>query len=98
MDTTPPVINCPSDISRLIPCNPDGESSVVTWQEPATTDDSGTVNRQTRTHQSGQSFPIGTTVVTYTFADPSGNTATCTFTVTITTTGKHETILIKVVI
>ncbi|MFN8231093.1 MAG: HYR domain-containing protein [Bacteroidia bacterium] len=32
---------------------------------------------------SGSSFPVGTTVVTYTAADGAGNTATCSFSVTV---------------
>lgn len=36
---------------------------------------------------SGSAFPVGTTVVTCTATDSSGNTSTCTFTVTVQDTG-----------
>ena len=56
---------------------------VVTWTEPTASDDSGMTPTVTQSHQPGDSFPVGTTRVTYTFTDMAGNQAMCSFTVTI---------------
>ena len=81
----PPVITfCPSDISSTTSCNAGGSTTPVTWQQPIATDNSGMVNLQSQSHQSGEAFPVGMTQVTYIFINPSGKTATCTFMVTIT--------------
>ena len=56
----------------------------VPWIEPSATDNSGaTPTLIARSHQPGDSFPVGTTQVMYTFTDMAGNEATCTFSVTI---------------
>ncbi|XP_071489593.1 uncharacterized protein [Diadema antillarum] len=85
LDTTPPVIDgCPSDIAIEAA---DGASDVsVTWIEPTATDDSGSVSL-TQTAIPGDSFPLGSTEVTYTFSDPSGNSATCSFSVVVSGIG-----------
>ena len=57
-------------------------SRVVTWIEPTATDDSGFQPTVVSTHQSGSSFPVGTTQVTYIFMDQAGNEATCAFSIT----------------
>ena len=54
-------------------------NAVVTWTEPTATDNSGMTATITQTHQPGDSFPVGTTQVTYTFTDQAGNRATCQF-------------------
>ena len=75
----PTVQNCPQSITvETIGTT----SAVVTWDEPTATDDSGIPPTVTRSHQPGQSFPVGTQQVTYTFTDQAGNQATCSFTVT----------------
>ncbi|XP_071505195.1 hyalin-like [Diadema antillarum] len=81
LDTTPPVIDgCPSGIAIEAAS---GASDVsVTWVEPTATDDSGSVSL-TQTAIPGDIFPLGSTVVTYTFSDPSGNSATCSFSVVV---------------
>src|SRR5690606_31461246 len=38
-------------------------------------------------HNSGDRFPVGTTTVTYTATDGTGNTATASFTITVRDTG-----------
>ncbi|MBT1698108.1 HYR domain-containing protein [Fulvivirgaceae bacterium PWU4] len=80
-DATAPVFTmCPSSltVSATASCE-----AVVTWPTPVATDNcTGTVNI-TGDHSSGDSFPIGTTVITYTARDGAGNTATCAFTVTV---------------
>ena len=53
----------------------------VDWTVVAT-DYSGSVDL-TSTHNPNDTFPIGTTEVSYTASDAAGNTAYCNFTVTI---------------
>ncbi len=80
LDTVSPVINaCPSDIIVV----PDSSecSPVVTWVEPTSTDNC-TVTL-TSNFSSGDNFPVGTTTVIYNAQDPSGNSASCSFTVTV---------------
>ena len=55
----------------------------ATWSEPTVTDDCG-VASVVSSHTSGDSFPVGDTLVTYTATDVSGNVNTASFTVTIT--------------
>ena len=57
-------------------------STTVTWIEPTATDNSGETPTVTQSHQPGDSFPLGTTQVSYRFTDMSGNEATCSFTIT----------------
>ena len=45
-------------------------------------DNSGSVTL-TSNYQSGDSFPTGDTYVVYTASDPTGNTVTTTFTLTV---------------
>ncbi|HEU4719256.1 MAG TPA: HYR domain-containing protein [Bacteroidia bacterium] len=82
-DVENPVIsNTPSSIS----VNNDAGlcGAVVSWTPPTATDNcSATL---TSNYNSGDLFPPGTTTVTYTATDPSGNTATSSFTVTVTDT------------
>ncbi len=57
-------------------------TAVVTWTEPTANDNSGSVTL-TSSHSSGDAFPIGETIVTYTAVDDAGNQIEETFTVTI---------------
>ncbi len=59
------------------------ESATISWTEPIGTDNSGMTPVTTKTHSPGDSFPVGTTQVMYTFTDQFGNEAVCTFAVTI---------------
>ncbi len=71
-DTEAPTITgCPTSFAA---CNP------ISWTPPAITDNCS-VN-VTASHAPGV-FPNGTTTVTYTATDPSGNTSTCSFNVTV---------------
>ena len=58
-------------------------SATATWPEPTATDDSGVAPIRSRSRAPGQSFPVGTTVVTYRFTDISGNSKTCQFQVVV---------------
>ena len=70
--------------------NTDANSSTatVTWIPPVTSDNANEGVTVTSSHNSGYSFAIGTTTVTYTATDPYGNSATTSFDVVIT--GKME--------
>ena len=81
VDSTPPTINrCPQSSSYMVAIGT--TSRVVTWIEPTATDDSGVQPTVVSTHQSGSSFPVGTTQVIYIFMDQAGNEATCAFSIT----------------
>ncbi len=78
-DVIAPVFsNCPSNISLTTT----GTTSVATWTAPTATDNCGTPTI-TSTANSGTSFNIGTTTVSYTATDAKGNKATCSFSVTL---------------
>ena len=82
VDTTPPTINVPSNtITRQVELGEPGVN--VEYQEPTASDISGVANLVSRTAQPGDFFPVGQTVVTYTFQDPSGNPASGTVTVNV---------------
>lgn len=81
-DTSDPTITCPSDINQGTDTN--SCDAVVTWMTPVVSDDCGTATITGNTHNSGDTFPLGTTTVEYTVADAAGNTATCSFDVIIT--------------
>ncbi|WP_430405764.1 HYR domain-containing protein [Fluviicola sp.] len=83
-DTEAPVItSCPSNIS--VSNDPSVCGAMVTWTLPVATDNCPGVT-MTSTHNSGDNFPLGTTTVTYSATDAAGNTATCTFDITVNDT------------
>ena len=57
-------------------------TATVTWTEPTATDNDG-VKAVTSDHKPNEKFPIGETTVTYTATDNSGNTASCSFKITV---------------
>ena len=82
VDNIPPVIReCPDDIQVSSPTG--ANSAFVSWTEPTATDNSGNTPFVRRTHTPNSAFFIGTTVVTYTFSDRYGNSAACSFDVTV---------------
>ena len=80
LETVPPVIGTCPDISVF---TTDPAGAVVTFTSPTATDNSPTPPTVTCVPASGSLFPLGTTVVTCTTRDGSGNTATCTFSVIV---------------
>ncbi|XP_071804899.1 uncharacterized protein [Asterias amurensis] len=75
---------------RLKDCPMDQEAfadstnyTTVTWAAPMVEDNSMSMVDLTLSNSSGTSFPVGTTLVTYTATDPSGNADTCSFNVTV---------------
>jgi HYR domain len=83
-DTTPPTVSVPSGASGTT--TTPGGTAVVTWS-PATASDTvdGSLT-PTCNHNSGDSFPVGTTTVTCTATDSHGNTGSKSFDVTVTFT------------
>ena len=80
--SAPTVVNCPSSIivSAGATC-----TGVATWTAPTVSDNcSGSTIAQTAGLASGSAFPLGVSTITYTATDGAGNTATCSFTVTVT--------------
>ncbi|MGS2725040.1 HYR domain-containing protein [Psychroserpens sp. BH13MA-6] len=85
-DTEAPTITCPSDIIQNTDAGYCG--AIVNFAVPTATDNcSATVSiNQLNGLSSGSFFPIGTTTNTFEFTDDAGNTATCSFDVTINNT------------
>lgn len=80
-DTTPPVLSgTPAD---LIVEQTGPAGAVVTYTAPTATDDRDPAPVVTCVPASGSTFTAGTTTVTCTARDASGNTTTATFTVTV---------------
>ncbi len=78
-DTTAPVIDCPSDMT--VECTGSGGTAVTF--SPSVTDVCDPSPAVVCTPPSGSAFPVGTTTVTCTASDASGNTSMCTFDVTV---------------
>jgi hypothetical protein len=72
--------SCPSDIT--IGADDEYCGNTATWEVPTASDNCGVT--VTSSHVPGDFFGVGTTVVTYTAEDPSGNSTTCSFNVTVT--------------
>ncbi len=85
-DNTPPVITCPADITTAAAAScPIATSSPVNFTVTASDNCPGVTivckNQNNQVVTPGQPFPVGTTTVTCTATDASGNTATCNFNV-----------------
>ncbi|XP_072051694.1 uncharacterized protein [Amphiura filiformis] len=81
VDEIPPTVSCPANVQHTSITGIGGMN--IEWNEASSTDNSGVSNLISRSHVPGSFFPVGETPVTYTFEDPSGNSGSCTFTVTI---------------
>ena len=79
----PDLADCPEDIEKGNDANTCG--ATVTFTLPSATDNCPGVT-VAADHPSGSVFPVGTTPVLVTATDAHGNTATCTFSVTINDT------------
>ncbi len=83
-DTQPPLITCPANITASNDPNQCG--AVVNYPAPTVSDNCPMIGAPVCSPASGSFFPRGTTTVTCTVADMSGNTATCSFTVRVNDT------------
>ncbi|MFN4256993.1 MAG: HYR domain-containing protein, partial [Saprospiraceae bacterium] len=79
LDETPPVLTCPGDIFTPA-C-----SSVVSFNLPQIADNCPAISDPTLEDgfPAGSSFPVGTTVQVFKYTDGGGQTATCSFAVTV---------------
>ena len=81
-DDEDPTIACPAPINVNVDAGICG--AVVEFSTPEGFDNSGDVTvTQIAGPASGEIFPVGTTTVTFQVEDASGNTATCSFDVTV---------------
>jgi uncharacterized repeat protein (TIGR01451 family) len=83
VDTTPPVMDCPDDIVVYLPLNSTATSMAVSYPAATATDSCGGPLPVTYSKASGSVFGVGPTTVTASATDAHGNTASCTFTVTV---------------
>ena len=82
IDTENPVFTfCPSDIS--VTGSPDVCEASVTWDDPVANDNCLALLTINSNFEPGDDFQVGTTEVIYTASDSYGNTATCSFDVTV---------------
>ena len=77
----PVMSNCPADIVAFI-SEPGQCEQNVSWQNPTASDNCPGLDL-TQNYFPGSSFPIGTTVVTYTATDNTGNSVSCSFSVSV---------------
>ena len=92
-DTEDPVINnTPEDVT--VPTDADSAKAIVTWKPPVASDNFGSVSLLS-SHNPGDSFALGTTLVTYTATDAANHRAKDSFNVivigTITWWLKYQT-------
>lgn len=82
-EITPPTITCPANQS--VNSAPGQCSAAATFVTPTATDNcsSNPSEQITSGMTSGSSFPVGVTTNVYTATDDAGNTATCSFTITV---------------
>lgn len=79
-DALPPVVNCPADI--LKPTDPGASNAVVRFIATAMDNLPG-VSAPSCVPPSGSVFPLGSSTVTCSARDASGNNGSCTFMVTV---------------
>jgi CHRD domain/HYR domain len=85
VDVTLPMISCSGLEAEINNSDAPGIcGAVYTYTAPVGTDNcSGATTIQTSGLPSGSTFPIGTTINTFKVTDAAGNTATCSFIVTV---------------
>ncbi len=82
VDGTLPIIDCPNDITKNN--DPGVCGAVVNYTVNYSDNCPGAVLEMVSGISSGSVFPVGTTMNIYKVTDASGNTATCTQTITVT--------------
>ncbi|MFT5107833.1 MAG: hypothetical protein ACI9UA_003468, partial [Pseudoalteromonas tetraodonis] len=87
-DNQKPVISgMPDNLSA--PTDPGSATAVISWTTPTASDNVGVISF-TSTHSPGDTFPLGSTTVTYTATDAAGNFCDASFTVSVSDTEKPE--------
>ena len=82
-DTEVPVISSTPSIQN-VSTDAGSPNATVSWTPPTASDNSGEAVTLTSDYSPGDTFPIGTTTVTYTATDCYGNAATSSFDVVVT--------------
>ena len=81
LDTVSPIIlGCPSD--TIVPTDSANCALNVNWLAPTASDNCGLAGLSS-THVPGSNFNVGVSTVVYVASDSSGNTDTCSFTITV---------------
>ena len=83
IDNSPPTISCAANIVEYLPLNSTAVTKVVNYTAPTAQDNCATTITQIAGLPSGSAFPVGTTTNTFRVTDAGGNTAECSFTVTV---------------
>lgn len=83
VDDVAPIVVCPENSVQTVLEGVD--NAYVTFDLPTVTDNNGATNLVSSTANSGDAFPVGTTVVTFNYADTNNNEASCSFSVTVLT-------------
>lgn len=92
IDMTPPMITCPANVNAdndLNQCRASIDNIAATASDNVTAnptisyETTGASTKSGMGDLSGQNFQVGTTTVTYTAMDDAGNTATCSFSITV---------------
>lgn len=86
VDNQPPAISCPANV--VAPNRPDRCGENVDYSISATDNCPGVVTALVSGLPRGAFFPVGSTTIVWRAADASGNTATCSFSVTVQDTQK----------
>lgn len=79
--TSPVITGCPTNTVKAV-INPNDNSASVIWTEPVAADNCG-VSSFTSTHDPGDIFQEGQTVVSYSALDETGNKSSCSFIVEV---------------
>jgi hypothetical protein len=81
-DEDPTFVNCPEDLT--VNNDPDLCGANVVWSVPVAADNCGVQSvTQTAGPAPGNFLPVGTTTIEYLVTDVNGNTATCSFDITV---------------
>ncbi len=83
-DTEPPTISCPADVK--VPADGATCSQVVVFSQPTFSDNCDANPQLSGNIASGAVLPVGSMVAVFKTIDDSGNSATCTFRITVADT------------
>jgi len=90
IDGTTPVIVCPADISAST--DPGLCGALVSFADALALDNCTVSVAQTEGPLSGSAFPVGVSTIEFTATDAGGNTAVCSFTITVNDTTPPTTL------